>query len=316
MGYPRAKTVIPGVAGFYHCSSKCVRGAALCGEDAATGRNYDHRRDWIEQRLLKLAETFAVGLYAWAVMSNHSHVVLRIDPQLPFSWSDEEVAARWVRLPRTRDAKQDPAALRSRELELLSQPERLNELRSRLGSVSWFMKSLNEYLARAANAEDERTGRFWDGRYHCQALVDDRGVLACMAYVDLNPIRAGLCDKLIDSRFTTIQRRLRSLEATGDTGNSRLGPVAGPGGDDGPDISLRGYIELIDWTGRIARPDKRGKIPDSEPPPFDAIRGSPRWWRTSALEIETAFGCVVGSPKCLRDFAKATGRRWLRGVLV
>jgi REP element-mobilizing transposase RayT len=210
MGYPRTYTVDSERPGFYHCISRCVRRAWLCGKDPLSGRCFDHRRDWIEQRLLTLAGSFAVGLYAWAVMSNHTHVVLRIDPKLPESWPDEEVARRWARLDRTLDAVPEPL-IRQRVRHLLGQPERIAELRLRLGSLSWFMRFLNECIARAANAEDRCTGRFWEGRFKCQALLDDAAVAACMAYVDLNPMRAGIADALEDSEFTTIQRRLRAL---------------------------------------------------------------------------------------------------------
>ncbi len=76
-------TVDPDQRGFYHCISRCVRRARLCGEDQLSGRCLDHRRDWIEQRLLSLAERFALGLFAWTVMSNHTHAVLQTDPRLP-----------------------------------------------------------------------------------------------------------------------------------------------------------------------------------------------------------------------------------------
>ena len=161
-----------------------------------------------------------MGLYAWAVMNNHTHVVLRVDPRLPHSWDDEEVAARWSRLRHTLDGPADPEVATARKQILLKQPERLAEIRDRLGSPSWFMRFLNQSIARTANAEDQCTGRFWEGRFRCQALLDDAAVLACMAYVDLNPIRAGLCDRLINSDFTTIQRRLRSLESGPNRGRT------------------------------------------------------------------------------------------------
>ena len=186
MGYPRAFTVDPDQPGFYHCISRCVRRAWLCGEDPLSGRCFDHRRDWVEQRLISLADSFAVGLFAWAVMSNHTHVVLRIDPRLTECWSDEEVARRWARLDRRLEAV-EAAHVETRVRQLLSQPKRIAEIRARLGSLSWFMRFLNECIAREANAEDRCTGRFWEGRFKCQALLDDAAVVACMAYVDLNP---------------------------------------------------------------------------------------------------------------------------------
>ena len=97
---------------------------------------------------------------------------------MPNAWDDEEVAARWNRLTRTLDGPVDAENAAMREQSLLQQPERLAEIRARLGSLSWFMRFLNEAIARAANAEDQCTGRFWEGRFKCQALLDDAAVLA------------------------------------------------------------------------------------------------------------------------------------------
>jgi REP element-mobilizing transposase RayT len=127
MAYPRSMTVASDAPGFYHCISRCVRRAWLCGEDPVTGRNFDHRRAWIEQRLIELSESFAVGLYAWAVMSNHTHVVLRIDPTVTQTWSDEETARRWSRLSRTLEPEQ-PSHIEARVRRLLKQPQRLEEI--------------------------------------------------------------------------------------------------------------------------------------------------------------------------------------------
>ena len=311
MGYPRCLTVHAEAPGFYHCISRCVRRAWLCGEDPVSGKNFDHRRAWIEQRLLFLADSFAVGLYAWAVMSNHTHVVLRIDPGLPASWSDEEVAWRWARLSRTLVPVSEPdAAAHARQLT--QSPERIEVLRQRLGSLSWFMRFLNEAIARSANAEDGCSGRFWEGRYRCQALLDDESVLACMAYVDLNPIRAGIADDLHSSEFTSVRRRLQSIAPAPPNSETVILPIAGVPNGKLP-VSLAGYITLVEWTGRISRIGRRRTSRDV-PSALGEIRGSPDWWVGSVPRIEQAFGSAVGNPNSLRKRARATGRAWLRGI--
>ncbi|MEE4383126.1 MAG: transposase [Pseudomonadales bacterium] len=295
-------TVDPEAPGFYHCVSRCVRRAWLCGDDPATGRNFDHRRGWIEARLLDLAQSFAVSLYAWAVMSNHSHVVLRIDPGAADTWSDEDVARRWARLSRGIEPMSE-AEQERRARVLLMQPDRLAALRQRLGSLSWFMRFLNEAVARAANAEDDCTGRFWEGRYKCQALLDESAVLACMTYVDLNPIRAGIADTLKDSDFTSIQRRLRAVDRGAVPRDALLLPLTGPG-TGGPELTVRAYVELVARTGRsLSTP----KIPAG-------IRASPDWWTGCVLRIEEVFGAAVGLPVSLQRFAITTGRSRLRGL--
>ena len=98
MGYPRRLYVPPDTPGVYHCMSRCVRRAFLCGEDPLTGRSFNHRKQWVEDRILALAKSFAIAVHAYAVMSNHYHVVLETDPMAARKWSDEETARRWLAL--------------------------------------------------------------------------------------------------------------------------------------------------------------------------------------------------------------------------
>jgi len=176
---------------YYHCMSRCVRRAFLCGVDHYSGNSYEHRRSWLEKKLHEVASVFAIRLCAYAVMSNHYHVVLHVRSDIAFEWSTKEVIEHWhqvyagnVLSARLLNGEQ----LNKLEEKQLS--EDVKKWRARLCSISWFMRVVNEFIAIKANQEDKCKGRFWEGRFKSQALLDEKALLACMAYVDLNPIRA------------------------------------------------------------------------------------------------------------------------------
>ncbi|MCW8090322.1 transposase, partial [Alteromonas sp. ASW11-130] len=176
--------------------SRCVRRAFLCGKDDNTGKSYEHRRQWVEDRLMFLAEVFCVDVCAYAVMSNHTHVVLRINKSKAASLSVKEVIRRWHKLYKGMLLSQryvNPAECNAMSEAEVETVKTLAEVyRNRLYDISWFMRLLNEYIARKANKEDGCTGHFWEGRFKSQALMDEAAIAACMAYVDLNPVRACL----------------------------------------------------------------------------------------------------------------------------
>ena len=208
MALPRKKYVKEGKEGVYHCFSRCVRRAFLCGYDTLTQRDFSHRKTWLVDRLRHLAAIFAIDVCAYAVMETHYHTILRTRPDILATWSDSDVALRWLTLFPLKDAAVPPADLQIRALA--DCPERIAVLRKRLGSLSWFMGRLNEFIARAANKEDSLKGRFWESRFKCQNLLDDAAIAACMVYVDLNPIRASLAASPEESNFTSIQERIRA----------------------------------------------------------------------------------------------------------
>jgi hypothetical protein len=153
--------------GVYHCISRCVRRAFLCGtdSDSVTTRCFDHRKEWLQARLAFLAGRFGIDVLGFAIMSNHLHVVVRNRPDVVRDWSDDEVARRWLGLfPLGRDQSGPPKApSQSQLLTITSNPARLAELRKRLSDLSWFMRCLVEPIARQANREDKVSGRFWKG---------------------------------------------------------------------------------------------------------------------------------------------------------
>jgi len=208
MALPRSQYVKEGKEGVYHCFSRCVRRAFLCGYDTLTQRDFSHRKTWLVDRLRHLAAIFAIEVCAYAVMENHYHTILRTRPDIVPTWSDWDVAIRWLTLFPLKDAAVPPADDQIRALADCT--ERIAELRKRLCSLSWFMGRLNEFIARAANKEDSLKGRFWESRFKCLNLLDDAAIAACMVYVDLNPIRAALAATPEESDFTSIQERIRA----------------------------------------------------------------------------------------------------------
>ena len=209
MTTPRRLLVDPVNACDYHLVSRCVQQAFLFGRDPATGRDNSHRKQWLVDRLKLLACCFAVEIYAYCIMSNHFHLIARYDPLACWGWSDEEVARRWVdAFPPTKKGKVlEDRKPEAREL-LLGSPNRLLRARRTLGSLSDFMKHLKQPIARRANLENGTSGHAWDGRYYSGALLSEEALLAAMAYVDLNPVRAGIVERIEQCRNTSIAERV------------------------------------------------------------------------------------------------------------
>ena len=313
MTSPRRLFIDPFAPGWYHCMSRCVRRAFLCGVDRATGQSFEHRRRWLEDRLHELADCFAVGLYAYAVMSNHVHVVLRADPLAAHAWPAQQVAERWVRLFPVRVQGQiDLDACLARAGQLAAQPERIAVLRARLASVSWFMRCLNEPIARRANREDDCTGRFWEGRFKCQALLDDAAVMACMACVDLHLVRAGMAAELSGSVHTLAHNRLQADPSP--PADVELAPVRGLADSGGLPCSLKACLGLLDWTGRQLRPGHRGAIGAEHPGVLAALECPADTWAVRVAGIERDHWRAIGAVDAPLAKARAMGQRWLKGA--
>ena len=204
-----------------HVMARVVRRCFLLGTDSISGKNYDHRKLWIEDRLRLLAAHFGIDLIAFAIMSNHFHLVLRSRPDVVATWDDTEVARRWLMLCPTRK-RPNGAACEPNEFELNSirnDPAKLREVRKRLSDIAWWMRLLCQYIGIRANREDNEVGKFWQARYKAVRILDEETLLACAAYVDLNPIRAALAETLeaSDTHFgatpcSNIASAFRSLD--------------------------------------------------------------------------------------------------------
>lgn len=309
MTYARSILVPPGSPGTYHCVSRCVRRAWLCGEDRDSGRSYEHRRQWVEDRIGELAEIFAVAVWGYAVMSNHLHVVVQVIPQAAAAWSTDEVAARWLRLYPRRD--QDASV---RTEALVGNESLIKVLRARMCDLSWFMRCLAEPIARRANREDGCKGHFWEARFKCQTLLDETAVLSAMAYVDLNPVRAKICDSLENAVYTSARARLDVIEKDRHQIDQSLAPVLGLRGFGVLKLKQRDYLELVDHTGRQIHPGKRGAIAGPPPVALARIGYTADQWQRQVLAVGSGYFRAIGAADALIEKAQEIDQSWLRGI--
>ncbi|WP_020405149.1 transposase [Hahella ganghwensis] len=301
---------------YYHCIARCVRRAFLCGSDHFSGQSFEHRRQWIVDRLFELSDIFAIDVAAYAVMSNHYHVVLQVNAELADSWSQDEVIERWRKLfkgPQLVERYLNGVSLDRAGLLKLS--EYVEEWRERLKSISWYMRCVNEYIARKANEEDGCKGRFWEGRFKSQALLDEAALLTCMTYVDLNPIRAGLAKIPETSDYTSIQERIENRDLAPQ--KNRLANLAGHEHQENLQTDIQfhidDYLALVDWTGRAIRDDKKGAIPSHILPILQRIQVDPSEWCEGVSCFGYRFPRLAGKVAQLERAVTRLGQQWCRG---
>jgi REP element-mobilizing transposase RayT len=318
MTFARSSQIDLSISPYYHCMTRCVRQSFLCGRDEETGRDYSHRKPWIVSRIKHLASIFAIHICAYAVMSNHYHLVLFVDNLKTEYWDQTDVISRWAQL-----FPQDAKAIQY--LSAKEAEQKISLWRLRLSDISWFMRCLNETIARSSNKEEEKKGRFWEGRFKSQALLDQGALLSAMVYVDLNPIRAKIASTPEGSDFTSIQERLRTL--TKQLKNKsitekiqqvceevlqpkQLMPFSTKQNDlinsycSSIDFSLSDYIELIDSTGRVIREDKRGAILEDISPILNRLQLNARTWLNMIKNLQTGFSYAIGHSAILKEFGR------------
>ncbi len=278
MTVARSQLVDLDITRYYHCISRCVRRAFLCGE------GFEHRKQWIENRLQFLADQFSVSVCGFAVMDNHLHVLCRLDPKTSEAWTDEEVVRRWIAVypPRTLDMD-DEACVQMWVDHECKDAQKVAAYRERLQSLGWFMKALKEPLARMANREDDCKGTFWESRYKSIAILDEEALLATCAYIDLNPVAAGIAASPETGRHTSVRQRVQHAKEKGQlealkasARNSIAGSRAAKKLEEShwlcpledrsqkdsqregmlPNFSLGSYLLLVDYTSRLCRAGK------------------------------------------------------------
>ena len=316
MPKPRSQQISLLDTPYYHICSRTVRKAFLCGVDKESGVSFEHRRKWIEQRIFQLAQVFSIDICAYAVMHNHLHLVLHVDSEQAKDWTTEDVLTRWHRLFKgTLLTQQYTSKHPLDKFQLAIVEETANIYKQRLIDISWFMRSLNEPIARQANREDKCTGHFWEGRFKSQALLDEGALLSCMAYVDLNPVRAGIASTPEQSDFTSIQLRIKAaikgrqptalLSFSGNEHKSKTTGIR---------FNLQDYFTLVDETGRILRDDKRGAINPKVTKILVRLQISDKGWLKLTTNFEGIFTGAVGTAEHLCEFSEHVGLKRTHGM--
>ncbi len=325
-----------------HALSRTTRACRLFGDDPYSGKNYDHRKAWVERLIIRFAANFGIDVLSYSVLSNHHHQMLRSRPDVVRTWDDTEVARRWLMIcPKRKDSDGSPLPPSKAELDAIrNRPSEVKKIRLRLSDVSWWMRLLNQRVAQDANREDDASGRFFEDRFKGIPLVDDEAVLACAVYVDLNWIRACLAETLEQSEFTSVRRRIATLrsianqsEAMGEVqsrplADSFLAPVdlCEATVEPGPQPSTCGrrcsdkgflplscpeYLELLDWSARQVARGKPGTTPWDSPPILIRLGLSPTVWFQMVANFDGLFTTMAGMPESIdRQRGNQTGRRF------
>ncbi len=338
----RGDLIDPREVQIVHAISRSTRACWLFGDDPHSGKNYDHRKEWIVGLIKRFAANFGIDVLSYSVLSNHHHQMLRSRPDVVETWSDTEVARRWLMIcPVRKDPDGNPANPSKSELDgIRNRPKRLEEIRLRLSDVSWWMRLLNQRVAQRANKEDEAKGRFFEDRFDARPLIDEESVLACSVYVDLNWIRACMAETIELSDFTSAQQRVKSVqEAIPQSSDdpvvlrpqrsdaflapvdlrestSKPGPMPSRGvcrcSDKGfLAMNCGEYLELLDWSARQAARGKKGKTPDGLPPILRRLGIDAPVWIELMRNFEDLFTTIAGIPENIdRQRGKQTGRRF------
>lgn len=347
MPTPRYAIVSNEFVGIYHCLSRCVRRAFLCGFDPLTGKSFNHRRRYINKRIKDLAIHFCLKIISSNVQSNHLHIIIKADPSASAHLHPQDVVRRWRRIfPLQRDHNGNPLELSDDELlREMANTDRVNLWRSQLVDLSWFMRCVKEPIARMANKEDGCKGHFWEGRFKCLRIEDDAALLACMAYVELNPIRAGEVDRPEYCDFSSIKDRIIAYKARrkqqlakdyvkamdSDVEGRRMMQWAlreskqdqwlcpleeifeGWNGYSGG-ISEEHFLELVDWTGRKMRDQDAGHIPAHLAQILERMEVDLDNWVRAVEGYGGLFHVIAGKARRLRELAEALGKRCFWGV--
>ena len=319
----RAEIFNPNEVAVLHVMARVCRRCFLFGDDPVTGKNFDHRKLWIEHQIKVQAAQFGIDILAFSLMENHFHQVLRSRPDVVQTWDDSEVARRWLMIcPKRKDDKGNALVPTEAELDKIrNSPVEIAKLRTRLSDISWWMRILCQKIGTRANREDQEVGKFFQGRFKAVRLLDEEAILACSVYVDLNPIRASIAESIENSRYTSGKLRFEAAKATSKANrnvDSFMAPVQIAKSEDCNSdktsesrkrcsnkgflpISSLDYLQLLDLTARLHLSDKSGFSPSGLEPLVNRLGIEMVEWKRLTKDFGRMFSQVAGKPQAIAN---------------
>ena len=303
-------------SGSYHLISRTVGQAFLLSS---------LEKDYFVKLMFKLAKGFYIDIHAFAVMSNHFHILATGLYETALQADRKTLLTRYKSMyGRTADPPE--GSYRNNGELIPDEDGGIERLRNRLGSVSDFIKELKQGFSRWYNRRHKRKGYLWSDRY--QSVIIEKGdpELICSAYIDLNAVRAGIVQRPEDYRWCSIGMMVRNPRkamalfkpvklaegkwnlsdhvANGDT-QSRMERVIKP-----IDMCLyRGFL----YTSGCRKCSGKGSIPESVY--SEAMRLNGRLGLGARLSYRfrnLSEGVALGSADFIRTIQRDMARKYLR----
>jgi REP element-mobilizing transposase RayT len=324
MTNPRSWVAPDGTRGTFHIISRCARRHWLLHGDHA------HRKAWICALMAELLDVFQIDLHAWAVLANHVHFILRPRPDRVAALSAERLTrlAMQAMPARTGIANEVLPATESVVRRYSRNAAWVEEHRKRLGSISWLMKLFKQRISYRANAEDRCRGHFWESRFLSVPLLEMGAIVACMAYVDANPFRAGVAERPEQADWTSLWTRCQADLLAAHRATDEVSPWEDPllaqaalarhltpldqirpvdphtGKLPRCALDLPAYLDLVHHACGVDRKqaaDARIRRWGIDPDTWQAAMADPGRFQSAA----------VGGADARKAYAQACGRKWI-----
>ena len=196
----------------------------------------DVEKDFMLDLIRRYSTLYLVEILGFCLMGNHFHILVKVFPEHKFT--DEDIQTRYE------EFYGDDAIFVSGWIP---------SLREKLSNLSEFVREIKVGFARFYNKRHNRRGYFWGDRFKSVIVENGETLINCLAYIDLNPLRAGLVERPEDYRWNSIgyhvQTNNRDNFLSTDFGLKEFNIKS-------EKERIRRYRRYVYEAGAISRPDK------------------------------------------------------------